>query len=59
VNELYDLEADPNELHNLIDSPAHRRVRDDLMQRLYAHLVVKGDNFYHWMTTMYDVHPAN
>ena len=56
VNELYDLDADPDELHNLIDSPKHSSIRGELMQELYSHLVAKGDNFFHWMTTMYDVH---
>jgi hypothetical protein len=25
------------------------------MRRLYGRLRDRGDNFYHWMTTMYDV----
>lgn len=58
VNELYDLEQDPDELHNLIDDPAYRTVRDELMARLYAHLVASGDNFCHWMTTMFHVSGA-
>jgi len=55
VNELYDLTADPYELHNRIDDPAYANVRRDLMHRLYRHLVDKHDNFYHWMTTMFEV----
>jgi arylsulfatase A-like enzyme len=55
VNELYDLTADPYELHNRINDPAYADVRRDLLQRLYRHLVDKRDNFYHWMTTMFEV----
>jgi len=55
INELYDLEADPDEMHNLYDAPEIQGIRRDLMKRLYAHLVESGDNFYHWMTTMFEV----
>ena len=55
VNELYDLVEDPHELHNLIDDPAYAEVRRDLLRRLYEHLVDSEDNFYHWMTTMFEV----
>lgn len=30
AGELYDLQTDPDELHNLFDDPAHRPLRDDL-----------------------------
>ncbi|HEX6962449.1 MAG TPA: sulfatase-like hydrolase/transferase [Lacipirellula sp.] len=33
-NELYDLQADPDECENLIDSPAHRETQSDLERRL-------------------------
>ena len=56
VNELYDLMIDPHELHNVYDDPAYARVRDALMRRLYAHLESSGDNFRHWMATMFRVH---
>ena len=34
--ELYDIEADPGELHNLADSPEHRTVRESLQASLLA-----------------------
>lgn len=55
INELYDLETDPDELHNRYEHPEYEAVRDRMMQRLYSALVERGDNFYHWMTSMYDV----
>lgn len=55
VNELYDLELDPHELHNRYDHPELADVRRELMGRLYTLLRERGDNFYHWMTTMFDV----
>ncbi|GAA1950724.1 sulfatase family protein [Microbacterium aquimaris] len=36
--ELYDLQADPREWHNLYDDPAHLAVRADLMAELIAHI---------------------
>jgi arylsulfatase A-like enzyme len=58
VNELYDLQADSHELTNRIDDPAYAAVRRDLMGRLYRQLRERGDNFYHWMTTMFEVEVA-
>jgi len=55
VNELYDLMDDPHELHNRYGHPAYATVQAELLQRLYARLVREGDNFYHWMTSLYDV----
>jgi arylsulfatase A-like enzyme len=55
INELYDLVADPHELQNRYEHPELREVRNELMRRLYDELRTRGDNFYHWMTTMYDV----
>ncbi|MFC6704264.1 sulfatase-like hydrolase/transferase [Flexivirga alba] len=52
VHELYDLELDPYELHNLYTVPSYRAVRDDLELRLYAELVDRGDPAYTWMTYM-------
>lgn len=55
VNELYDLGADPDELQNRYHHPEFADIRRDLMGRLYRKLRDRGDNFYHWMTSMYDV----
>jgi len=55
VNELYDLERDPDELVNRYNDPAYVEVRDALMQRLYAELRTRGDNFHHWMAMMFAV----
>lgn len=54
-NELYDLAEDPDELHNRYHHPELAAVRQDLMRRLYDALRDRGDNFYHWMTSMFEV----
>jgi arylsulfatase A-like enzyme len=40
---LYDLVADPHELHNLVDSPAHREVLAELRTRLVERIVEAGE----------------
>ncbi|MGF0116280.1 sulfatase-like hydrolase/transferase [Promicromonospora sp. Marseille-Q5078] len=55
TNELYDLHTDPDELSNVYAHPEMSEVRRAMMRRLYQVLRDRGDNFYHWMTTMYDV----
>lgn len=55
VNELYDFENDPDELLNVYELPEHSGVRQNMLQRLYELLKQRGDNFYHWMTSMYEV----
>jgi arylsulfatase A-like enzyme len=55
VNELYDLRADPHELVNRIDDPELADIRDSLMTDLYRQLRERGDNFYHWMTSMFEI----
>ena len=34
LDELYDLEADPKEMHNRIDDPAYFEIRRDMENRL-------------------------
>ncbi|HMF74335.1 MAG TPA: sulfatase [Bryobacteraceae bacterium] len=41
-DELYDLQADPHEQHNLIYSQAHRKVIDDLKKQMFAELESRG-----------------
>lgn len=41
--EMYDLEADPAELDNIHDDPAHREVRDDLVRRMWREQERLGD----------------
>jgi arylsulfatase A-like enzyme len=55
TNELYDLVRDPDELVNRIDDPDYRPVRRALLAELYRQLRDRGDNFYHWMTSMFEV----
>jgi arylsulfatase A-like enzyme len=55
VNELYDLVDDPDELQNRYDHPELAEVRGALLRRLYVQLRERGDNFYHWMASMYPV----
>jgi arylsulfatase A-like enzyme len=55
TNELYDLFNDPDELLNIYAHPEMGAVRARLLRRLYQVLRDRGDNFYHWMTSMYDV----
>ena len=49
-DELYDLESDPDELVNLIDSPEHREIRDRLHDRILEWMCETRDPFrgYHW-----------
>lgn len=55
VNELYDLLTDPHELTNRYDDPELQPVRQHLMHLLYERLRERGDNFFHWMTPMYEI----
>jgi arylsulfatase A-like enzyme len=43
AEELYDLEADPDEVNNLAGSPAHRAVRDELREALRGHIRATRD----------------
>ncbi|WP_181789786.1 sulfatase-like hydrolase/transferase [Streptomyces phytophilus] len=55
THELYDLRADPHELHNVYDAPAYAAVRRDLTARLYGELQRRGDPAYSWMSYMSDI----
>jgi len=50
TDELYDLESDPSELVNLIDSAEHKEIRDRLHDRLLEWMCETRDPFrgYHW-----------
>ncbi len=41
--ELYDLEQDPFEVHDLASSPEHHGIRDRLAAALHHHLIATGD----------------
>jgi N-acetylglucosamine-6-sulfatase len=41
-NELYDLEKDPHERHNLIDSAQHAEIREAMKTRLFDWLEQAG-----------------
>ena len=41
--ELYDLENDPNETHNLWDDEAHKEIRAYMSERLSHHLIAQMD----------------
>ncbi len=49
-DELYDLQADPEELENLIDSEAHAEIRNELHDRLLEEMNRTRDPFrgYYW-----------
>lgn len=54
-NEFYDLETDPDELTNRYDDPELEGPRSEMLADLYRRLQARGDNFYHWMSSMYEV----
>jgi arylsulfatase A-like enzyme len=59
INELYDLEKDPYELTNSYADPEYLSVRKQLLGQLYISLRDRGDKFFHWMTSMYEVGDLN
>ncbi len=44
-DEFYDLEKDPEEMHNAVDDPAYRADVDDMRARLYEMMTQFGDPF--------------
>jgi len=42
---LYDCDADPLQLHNLVDDPAHAQRRERFGRALHARLATQGDEF--------------
>jgi arylsulfatase A-like enzyme len=55
TNEFYDLTLDPEELVNRYDDPALTGQRNAMLHELFEQLRKRGDNFHHWMATMYPV----
>ena len=45
LDELYDLKADPEEIHNVVAQPAYTDVTDDMRARLYELMEQFGDPF--------------
>jgi arylsulfatase A-like enzyme len=50
IDELYDLEADPAELRNLIDHPAYESVRQEMRERLVDWMYETADPNRVWVT---------
>ena len=44
INELYDLETDPHELHNVYDDPAYREVRDRMESEMLDWYIRTADS---------------
>ncbi len=53
-DEPYDLESDPGEMHNLIDSPAKAGIRSRLQDKLLDWMNASRDPFrgYYWGTDL-------
>jgi uncharacterized sulfatase len=43
AEELYDLQQDPAEMHNLADQPKHAATRDELRMKLDSWMAAQGD----------------
>ena len=56
--ELYDMQADPAELNNLADDPAHANVKADLKARQLKHIEQTGDKFFSYSVTDYSGQPV-
>ena len=49
---MYDNEADPYQMANLVDSPEHASVRTELERELDARLAATGDRSGSWQETV-------
>jgi arylsulfatase A-like enzyme len=47
VDELYDLQADPDEMINCIDDPGYQNVLEEMIQRMWQHIGELGDPIAH------------
>jgi arylsulfatase A-like enzyme len=54
--ELYDLVADPYQLHNVYGQPAYEPIRQDLMQRMEAYMETLDDPLLGWFRRMGSVY---
>jgi arylsulfatase A-like enzyme len=50
INELYDHDRDPHELHNVIDHPEYSATRRTLLEHLLEWMRKTDDPFYEWTT---------
>jgi hypothetical protein len=46
IDELYDLEADPHEMRNLIDDPARAAVKERLYRRMWEYAYDTEDTIF-------------
>ena len=49
IDELYDEQADADEMHNLIDEPAYQSLREELQERLLWRMTQADDRLRVWM----------
>jgi arylsulfatase A-like enzyme len=59
IDEFYDLESDPDELHNLVSLPACAGQLKNMRLRLYRELISRGDKFYQWLAFAGDIDPED
>ena len=59
AEELYDLTADPHEMNNLVASPQHQEVLDELRKALYGHMLSVRDTGLLTEAEMYDRFPGS
>src|SRR5262249_17226092 len=49
LDELYDEQVDPDEMHNLVDEPDFQPLRQELQERLLRRMEQAGDQLHVWM----------